>query len=109
MIGLATHIVDVLTGTTVDAYGDTVDGETVAATGVAVSILEQSRRVDRYDSETPRKVGNLIGRAPYGTPIRDGDRLRHNPSGTIWVVDAVAQNSNPVSTPPMILELRRLP
>ena len=105
---LATHVVDVLTGTTTDDYGDATDGTTVAATAVPVSILERARRSDRYDSDTPRTVRVLAGRAPYGTPVTQGCRLRDTAGTAVWVVDGVTQQPNPVLTPDLVLELRRI-
>ena len=105
---LATHTVDVLTGTTADDYGDTADGTTVAATAVPVSIVESARRSQRFDTDTPRTTRSLTGRAPNGTPIRQGDRLRDTASTAIWIVDGVTQQSNPILTPDLVLELRRI-
>lgn len=106
---LATHVVDVLTGTTtVDDYGDAADGTTVAATNVPVSILERARRVTRHDDVTPRTVRLLAGRAPAGTPVMQGSRLRDVASTAVWVVDGVTQPANPVLPQDLQLELRRI-
>lgn len=105
---LATHVVDVLTGTTTDDYGDASDGTTVAATAVPVSILEQSRRASRYDTDAPRTVRFVAGRAPSGTPVAQGDRLRDTASSAVWVVDGVTQQANPILIPDLALELRRI-
>ena len=106
---LATHLVDVLTGTTTDAYGDTVDAATVAAHNVPAAVLEQSRRTDRYDTQTPRTIRTHIGRVPNGTPVNAGDRLRDVKTAKTWVVDSVQTNTNPVIAADVILELRTVP
>jgi hypothetical protein len=106
---LATHVVDVLTGTTAtDDYGDATDGATVAAANVAVSIMERARRTSRYGTDSPRTIRELAGRAPHGTPVRQGDRLRDTGSTAVWVVDGITQQSNPILTPDLVLELRRI-
>lgn len=106
---LATHVVDVLTGTTAtDDYGDATDGTTVAASNVAVSIMERARRASRYDTDSPRTIRQLAGRAPHGTPVKQGDRLRDTSSTAVWVVDGITRPSNPILTPDLVLELRRI-
>lgn len=105
---IASHVVDVLTGTVTDALGDETDGTTVAATTVPVSIAETQRRSQRYDSGTPRTIRSLAGRAPYGTPVQQGDRLRDTASPAIWVVDGVTQQGSAIFTPDLVLELRRV-
>lgn len=105
---LATHVVDVLTGTDVDQFGDPTDGTTVAAANVAVSILERSVRAYRHDSQTPRQIPSLAGRAPAGTPVKQGDRLRDVTSGQLWVVDRVTTPSHPVMPVGMTMDLRAL-
>ena len=103
---LATHTVDILTGTAVDEYGDEVDGTTVAATNVPVSILERSQRVFRYDAQDTRVIKHFAGRAPTGTPIGQGDRLRDTQSTKTWVVDRVSHPANAVIDPGLVLDLR---
>lgn len=104
-----THVVDVLTGTAVDDYGDAEDATTVAAASVPVSILERSSTTHRYDSQDPRTITTLAGRAPAGTVVDQGDRLRDTRTGQLWLVDSVSQNANPVAGMDMTMELRRLP
>jgi hypothetical protein len=105
---LPTHVVDVLTGTTTNAYGDEVDGTGIAATGVPVSILQQSRLTNRQDNQTPRTVRTYTGRVHPAVAVSAGDRLRHNPTGTIWVVDDVTTNANPVAAPGQVMTLRKV-
>jgi hypothetical protein len=108
MLAAATHLVDVLTGTTLDDYGDPEDGTTVAAASVPASILLQSSKTSRLDSDTPRQVDVYKGRVPAGTPVGQGDRLR-TADGTLYVVDSVQQNTNPIIGAGIGLDLRRLP
>ncbi len=105
---IATHIVDVLTGTTTNTYGDEVDAATVSAAGVPASILEQSRVTNRQDTQTPRTVRSYTGRVHPSITVAAGDRLRHNPTGTIWVVDDVTINANPIAAPGTVLALRKV-
>ena len=105
---LATHRVTVLTGATVDEYGDPVDGTTVVATDVPMSIVESTRRTMDYAFGTPRTVRITVGRAPYGTPVGQGDRVADTLSPAVWLVDGVTQQTSPVLTPDLVLDLRRV-
>lgn len=109
MLYAPTHTVDVLTGTTIDDYGDPVDAATVAAAAVPVSILDQSSRTTRNDTDTPRTITTLKGRAPSGTPVGPGDRLRENATGQLWLVDDVSENTRSVIAPGVTMTLRRIP
>ena len=109
MLAAATCLVDVLTGTVLDEFGDPEDDTQVAASAVPCSILESSKRVFREDSDTPRIVTYLVGRVPYGTPVSQGDRLRDTASGQLYLVDAPKHNANPIMTMDVVMDLRRLP
>lgn len=109
MLYAPTHVVDVLTGTTDDEYGDPVAGTTVAAANIPAAILESSARVSRLDTDTPRTVTILKGRLPSGTPVNDGDRLRDTLTGQLWLIDSASHNANPVIDADITLDLRRLP
>lgn len=106
MTWVATHTVDVLTGTTENEYGDIVDGTTVAKADVPVSIRERNQRVYRADSQDMRVVRYLTGRAPTGTPVAAGDRLKDTATGQTWVVDQVAHGVNGVHDVGLTLDLR---
>ena len=112
MTWVATHTVDVLTGTEAeDEYGDLVDAsaeEATAAFAVPVSIRERNQRVYRADSQDMRVVRYLTGRAPTGTPVVAGDRLRDTTTGQTWVVDQVAHGVNGLHDVGLTLDLRAI-
>jgi hypothetical protein len=70
MQAIATTRLDVLRGTTTDAYGDEQDTDTVVATGIPASLTEQSRRVTTKDDPTPRIIRYTTARVPgrHGHP-----------------------------------------
>ena len=106
ILGLANTIVTVYTGATVDDYGDPTDGNTIAASNLAASITEKTRRIYRYDSDTPRTVRWYAVRLPNGTPVSQGDRIVDS-TGTAYLVDGVTQQVNPVMACDLTLECRR--
>ena len=107
MLALASTTVTVLRGTTTDVYGDEQDTDTPVATGIPISLSEQSRRVTTRDDPTPRIVRYAVGRATAGTDIRDQDRLRDERTGAVYIVDAVSSMTNPAVAADLRLDLRR--
>jgi hypothetical protein len=107
MQAIATTQLTVLRGTTVDAYGDEQDTDTVIAKDIPASLTEQSRRVTTRDDPTPRIVRSAIARVPAGTDITDQDRVRDQRTGTTYIVDATSGMANPALTVDIRLDLRR--
>ena len=86
---LATTRGAILRGTTEDEFGEPIDN-TEPAPGLddlPVSIVERS--VDVFDPAdgTFRSVRKLTGRIPGGIVVEDGDRLRDNRTGEIYIID----------------------
>ena len=103
----ATTRVSILRGTTENEYGDPVDNDTPAATGVPASIVEQSREVTDPTTGTPRVVRFLVGRFYPGTDLQPGDRVKDEQDGTVFIVDVISRPQNPVRAPDVRAELRR--
>jgi hypothetical protein len=104
----ATTTVAILRGTSTNAYGDEQDNETVAATGVVASIVEQTRYTEDPSSDRPRVVRYCIGRMYNGTDIRPGDRVRDEGDSTVYIVDSVTSPQHAAIRPDVRLELRRV-
>lgn len=107
MQAIATTRLDVLRGTTTDAYGDEQDTDTVVATGIPASLTEQSRRVTTRDDPTPRIIRTITARVPAGSDIRDQDRVRDQRTGAVYIVDAPSTMANPTLAVDLRLDLRR--
>ncbi len=104
---LPTCRADVLRGSATDGYGDQADTGTVAAYGVAVSIVEVTR-VDRPSaSGTPRTIRRCRARLRPGADIRTGDRLMLR-SGVTFVVAGVTTPVNVVGAADVICDLVRV-
>lgn len=112
---IPTHRVDILRGTTEDAYGDEADTEAVAAYNVPVAITEAGRagtstaRSERGPaSTTPRTVGRLSGRFRPRTDVRNGDRLRVAGAGAVYRVVGVGTPPDVVGLPDVVADLVRV-
>ena len=107
MLVRATTTISILRGTSTDGYGDEVDTDTAAYTGIPASLVEQSRRVTTRDDPTPRIVRYAVGRVTAGTDVTDQDRIKDERTGAIYIVDAVSSMANPALTADLRLDLRR--
>jgi len=98
VIATPTTTVDVLRGTTTNAFGDVVDADTVVPgmTGLAASIIEQRQKVHApKDSPAQDRIVRVFkGRMQRGLDVRKGDRLR-DAVGAVYIVDNLYQQANP--------------
>lgn len=107
MFAQATTTVTILRGTADDVYGDPGDNDTVAASGIRASILEQ-----RQTAFTPADNRVLVGRfftarLPYDTDVLESDRIRDERTGDIYVIDSVTRVASSLVTNDVRLDLRR--
>ncbi len=104
MIAVPTTTVDVLRGSTTDAWADTVDADTVVLSTIPASIIEQRQRNHEPKDDQDRTVRIFKARLPHGTDVRSGDRLR-DAGGTVYVIDNVYLQANPWWKPDRALDL----
>lgn len=95
MIATPTTTVDVLRGTTTDAFNDVVDTDTVVLSGIPASIIEQRQRPHQPRDGEDRNIRYFKGRVPRGSGVAKGDRLRDRTTSTVYVVESVYQQANP--------------
>lgn len=100
--------VSILRPGSVDDYTGEVTGETISATGVLASIMEQSRTVFDPASGTPTIVRFTRGRLPSGTSVTTNDRVLDERTSLTYVVQSVRQVQSPVHTNDVTVELVRL-
>lgn len=121
---VATHICEVLRGTSIDDYGDEQDIDTVVAADVEISIIEGRKGQQVYTAQADlqrkpaegRTTGTreFTGRARPGTDIRRGDRLRawrvrDRGVASIYLVEATfGAAGSPWGTPDLRLDLRQI-
>lgn len=92
MYAVPTTTVSILGGAeTVNDMGDLVSGETVTASGVPCSLLEQTRRVLVKADQRVQTVTFYTARLPGDTVVAATDRIRDESTGNVYYVDSVAQ------------------
>jgi hypothetical protein len=96
MISRATTTVTIYRGETIDDYGDPVDSNTIVATGVPASILEQTVKAWTEVSTLPRAYRWAKMRLTYGYNIQQNDRVLDERTGEIWTIVQISRRGNPV-------------
>lgn len=100
-----TTVVDVLRGTTTNTYGDPIDANTVAISGLPMSIIEQRRTVFGPNQSQDRVVRTHKGRAAKGSGLLKGDRVRDRTTRQVYVIAEVYQQDNPFWPQPQSCDL----
>ena len=107
MLGLANSYVAILRGTTVDDYGDLVDADTPAYTGIPAAIVESAKTVMDPAAQVPRTVRAITCVLPGWADVLNSDRLQ-DPAGRIYEIESVEAQPSLGYPPDTILTLRRV-
>ena len=108
MLGLSTGRYTVLSrDTTVNDYGDEVEGEGVASTTILGSVIERSKTVYNPDDGRVATIRFLTGRFSHNADIQDGDRIKDEKTGEIFVVQSLARPSNAIMKSDIVADLIR--
>jgi len=89
-------------------YGDVLDSETPAGSGIPCSIVEGRQIVSTESDPQARAILYYTGRVPNGTVVDETNRLRDEKTGETYVIDHVTRPHNPVMSPDVRLDLRRV-
>lgn len=90
MLARATGLFSIYRGTTTNLSGDVVDDNTNPLhVDVPLSLHNAAIRSDNPNSATPRSIGGLTGRASSNLDLRTEDRIQHQVTGYLYVVDWV--------------------
>ena len=108
MIAVPNTTVAILGGSSNSDYGDVLDSDTPAATGIPASIIEGRQIVATESDPQARAVRYYTGRLPYGTAVTDAQRIRDEVTGEIFSIDFVTTPRNAVIPQDVRLDLRRV-
>lgn len=106
MYAMATTTCSILRGSTTDGYGDEADANTPVYTNVPISIMETNSTVATPEDPTPRVIRQVTARIGSDVDVTDGDRVKDELTGTIYMIDNVIRRGSPVYTPDTRLDLR---
>lgn len=108
MYAIPTTTVTILGGAeTTDDLGDLVSGETVTASGVPCSLLEQTRRITSKSDQRVQVVTFVTARLPGDAVVTLTDRLRDEATGVVYFVESVTRVGSPVTVNDLRLDLRK--
>lgn len=89
MISAASTTVSILRGVGEDDYGDEVDLGQVAYSRVPAGITLARIAKTREDEHDPQAVHIYACRLPRRVQLQDGDRIRDDRTGSVYVVDKI--------------------
>ncbi len=108
MIATPTTTVTILGGNEETDFGDVLDSDTPAGSGIPASIIEGRQVVATESDPQARVIRYYTGRLPHGTVVDDTQRLRDEVTGETYVIDNVTTPKNPVIEQDVRLDLRRV-
>jgi hypothetical protein len=107
MMGLVTGTYSVLRGSSVNDYGDEIDSNTVASSGIRGSVIERTKQVFNPDDGRVATVRFLTGRFDSRADIQDGDRIKDEKTGEIFVVASLSRPTNAVVKSDIVADLTK--
>ena len=96
MYSRATTKVSILRGQSTDDWGDTIDNDTVVASGVLASILEQKIWSSPEVSTQPHNYRYARLRIRKGIEVQVNDRILDERNNQTWMITNISQYQNPV-------------
>lgn len=96
MYSRATTTVTIYRGQSTDDWGDPVDNDTVVASGVLASILEQKIWSSPEVSTQPHNYRYARLRIRRGIDVQTNDRIHDERNNQTWLVTNISQYQNPV-------------
>lgn len=105
MVITATSKYSVLRGSTINEYGDEVDGITVIYSGIRGSVVQRGKNLFNPDSGRVEFITFYTGRFPNGTDIAQGDRVRDERTNAVYTVLSASEGSDFINKSDLTLDL----
>ena len=83
--------VSILRGETTDEYGDLLDSNDVAYTGVPAILVETGRQTSDPSNPNPRTVRSTMLTVPEWIGLLNSDRIRDDTNGNVYMVIEVTK------------------
>lgn len=96
MYSRATTTISIYRGQGVDDWGDVIDNDTIVASGVLASILEQKINSSPEVSTQPHNYRYARLRVKKGTDIQTNDRILDERLNQTWTITNISPYQNPV-------------
>ena len=97
MYSRATTTISIFRGQTLDdGWGDVIDNDTIVASGVLASIMEQKIQATPEVTTQPHNYRYARLRVKKGTDIQTNDRIYDERLNQTWTITNISQYQNPV-------------
>lgn len=96
MYSRATTTVTIYRGQSEDDWGDTIDNDTIVASGVLASILEQKIYAQPEVTTQPHNYRYARLRIRKGITVQTNDRIKDERLNQTWIITNISQYQNPV-------------
>ncbi len=108
MIAVPNTTVSILGGSSNSDYGDVIDDDEPAGSGIPAMIIEGRQIVATESDPQARVIRYYTARLPHGTAVDDTHRLRDERTGDVYSIDNVTYPMNAVIPMDVRLDLRRV-
>lgn len=106
LLAMQTTTVTIYEPSSIDEWSGERTADTLVASAVPASVIEQGRTVNDPKTRTARVVRQVTGRVPDGAPVTTDSRIVDG-EGRTYAVRSVRQPRNPLWIGDVILELLR--
>lgn len=96
MYSRATTTVTIFRGQGTDDWGDPIDNDTIVASGVLASILEQKIYSQAEVTTQPHNYRYARLRIRKGIDVRTNDRIKDERNNQTWMITNISPLQNPV-------------
>lgn len=107
MIARATTTITIYRGQDTDEWGDTIDTDTVSASGIPAALSEQSQYFRQEVTTQPRNFRYARLRVGAEVDIQYNDRIYDEVTGWIWTIRNLSKYQNPVRKQDTRADLQR--
>lgn len=87
----ANTTVSILRGETTDQFGDIIDANDIAYSGVPAILVETSRQTSDPSNPSPRTVRSVVLTVPEWIGLLNSDRIRDEATGNTFMVIEVTK------------------
>jgi hypothetical protein len=92
----------------VDEFGDPMDNEAVAASGIPMSIIIQSSRQFLPSENRMTIVHQITARVRANVPVNETSRIKDERTGEIYMIEQLVHPQDPFGSAAIRLVLRRV-
>ena len=104
----ATTRISILRGESTDEWGDPVDNDTVAASGIQAAITEVNQDSSNEVTGIPRTVRRAILRVGSEVDLRTNYRIYDEWNDETWTINFISRVQNPVCAMDTKAEIQRV-